>query len=110
MEIQRKGQDSTGEKTNICVNCQNACGGCSWSEIDPDTKKPRFEPVPGWTAKPVLLHIGHYRGKKALVETYSITACPQFIPDGERRSSRGTELSDEQFVELMKQWRILGWF
>ena len=75
----------TGTKTNICFRCQNACGGCSWSEIDPDTKKPRYEPVPGWTAKKVLLNVGYNCKKRRLIETYHITACPEFIPDKERK-------------------------
>lgn len=110
MNIQRKERDGIGSMTNICINCQNACGGCSWSELDPDTRKPRFEPVPGWTAKPVLLHVATLKKEPIIVETYHITACPQFIPDWERKTVRGMALTDEQFVELMKQWRILGWF
>ena len=66
-----------GSKTNICFDCANACGGCSWSEIDPVTKKPRFEPVPGWTAKKVRLKLR----TKHYAETYHITACPEFVPD-----------------------------
>lgn len=54
-------------RTNICFDCQNACGGCCWSEIDPITGKPRFQPVPGWKAKPSKLYsaIGT-RKKRAL--------------------------------------------
>ena len=61
---------------NICIDCKNACGDCEWSEIDPITKHPRFAPVPGWTATPVLLAYRH--GKEAT--TYRITACPKFDP------------------------------
>ena len=70
-----------GRKTNICFDCANACGGCSWSEVDPATKKPRFEPVPGWTAKKVMLKAGMAHSKSIYVETYHITACPEFVPD-----------------------------
>lgn len=62
---------------NICIDCKNACGGCEWSEIDPITKHPRFEPVPGWTAKPVLLTASRH-GQE--VTTFRITACPKFDP------------------------------
>ena len=68
-------------KTNICFDCQKACGGCSWSEIDPATKKPRFEPVPGWTANKVMLKLGTAHSKSVWAETYHITACPEFVPD-----------------------------
>lgn len=63
---------------NICFDCANACGNCSWSEVDPVTGRIRFEPVPGWTAKPVYRPItqGTNRGIRA---GYSITACPEFV-------------------------------
>lgn len=60
---------------NICIDCKNACGDCEWSEIDPITKHPRFAPVPGWTAKEVLLATSRH-GRE--VTTYRITACPKF--------------------------------
>lgn len=85
--------------TNICFNCQNACGGCSWSELDPDTRKPRFEPVPGWTAKPVLLHVATSKKKPIIIETYRVTACPQFIPDAARKANFDS-LTDEQCKQL----------
>ena len=67
---------------NLCFRCQKACGGCSWSELDPVTRKPRFEPVPGWTAKKILLNLGGGGGKKKnITETYHITACPEFVSD-----------------------------
>lgn len=69
-------------KTNICFDCKKACGGCSWSELDPVTGKPRFEPVPGWTAKPArLFYWGGNGTKRCFDETYEITACPLFEPD-----------------------------
>lgn len=69
-------------KTNICFDCKKACGGCSWSELDPVTGKPRFEPVPGWTAKPArLLYWVDNGTRKRYDDTYEITACPLFEPD-----------------------------
>ena len=62
---------------NICIDCKKACGDCGWSEIDPITKHPRFAPVPGWTAKEVLLATSRH-GRE--VTTYRITACPKFDP------------------------------
>lgn len=94
---------------NLCFRCQKACGGCSWSELDPVTRKPRFEPVPGWTAKKILLNVGRSRKKRHIIETYHITACPEFVPDEERHVER-VSITDEQFEKLMKEWRIWGWF
>ena len=71
----------TGKKTNICFDCKNACGGCSWSAIDPETEQIRYEPVPGWTAERVVLNLGDYDGKHRRCYTYHITACPQYDPD-----------------------------
>ena len=97
MEVQKKGCGGLSvSTTNICFDCQNACGGCSWTEIDPATKRPRFEPVPGWTAKPVLLIIGRDKGnKERIAETYHVTKCPQFIPD-EPRKRDTRQLTEEQ--------------
>lgn len=39
------------EHVNICFDCQRAVGGCSWSELDPKTNKPRFEFVDGSITK-----------------------------------------------------------
>lgn len=62
--------------TNICFDCQRACGDCPWSEYDLDREVARFEPVEGWTAKLVThSHQGY---------TYEITECPLFIPDKPR--------------------------
>jgi hypothetical protein len=73
--------------TNICIDCQNSCGGCSWSAVNPVTGKILFEPVPGWTAKKVLLNLGKRsrKGKKIYDETYHITACPQYVPVEQRK-------------------------
>lgn len=76
------------KQANICFNCQRACGDCPWSEIDPETDKPRFQPVPGWTAKRVILRMNVRKGSAEFVETYSITSCPMFIPDSSRRIKR----------------------
>ena len=107
MEVQKKGRGGfTARTTNICFDCQNACGRCSWTEINPDTKRPRFEPVPGWTAKPVLLNVGGMRDRARLIETYHVTQCPQFIPDGQRKTD-GRELTEQQskhFIENLNSY------
>ena len=77
----------SGPTTNICFDCQRACGGCSWSELDPETDKPRFEPVPGWTAEKTKLNRGEPNGSRPFMETYHITACPLFVPDDPARQA-----------------------
>ena len=61
------------KRANICFDCENACGNCSWSAVDMDGKL-LFEPVPGWTARKVTINLG----KGRTTETYHITDCPQF--------------------------------
>ena len=62
---------------NICIDCKNACGGCEWSEVDPQTKKVRFAPVPGWTAKSAV--IGKSRDGEDIT-SFHVMACPKFRP------------------------------
>ena len=75
-------------KTNICFDCARACGGCSWSAVDPETGKVRFEPVPGWTATPISINSRDRRGVHQ-TQSYHITACPLFVDDT-RRAKRDT--------------------
>lgn len=82
---------SIRDKTNICFNCKKACGDCSWSE--------KFEPVPGWTAKKVMLNLGVTHKKRRWAETYYITACPEFEPDPPRESNNLT-MSDKEFEKV----------
>ena len=97
-------------RTNICFDCQNACGGCSWTAVDPKTEKIKFEPVPGWTAKEVSLIVGCYgHNKRTIVNTYHITACPQFKNDKRKRSeSNDLEVTDEQFAAILSRWKRKG--
>lgn len=73
-------------RTNICFDCQRACGGCSWSACHPVTGKPLFLPVPGWTAEPSKLYSAS-NTRKYETWTYHITACPLFFRDVERGNS-----------------------
>ena len=73
---------------NICFDCERACGGCSWTEVDPETGKLRWEPVPGWTAEKTYLTLqstSHGKHKKAITETYHIIDCPLFVPTPPRK-------------------------
>lgn len=77
---------STQNRANICIDCKNALGGCSWTAVD-FTKKGhpiKFEPIPGWDAVPVK----RYENGHA-IKTYSIRSCPQFVPDEKRKIFRG---------------------
>ena len=70
--------------TNICIDCKNACGGCSWSASAPGGEL-LFQPVPGWTAERVLLYLGKTPKGPRFCHTYHITACPQFVSDPPRK-------------------------
>jgi hypothetical protein len=88
-------------QTNICFDCKKACGGCSWSEINPETRKPRFEPVPGWTAEKAILRTGTDMHGIQKIETYAISACPLFEED-EPRKVDYRQLSELQNAEFTK--------
>lgn len=47
---------------SLCWICKKAIYGCSWSQ--------RFEPIPGWKAKPVKLRGG--------ADSYRVQECPLF--------------------------------
>lgn len=57
----------------LCEVCENACGGCSWSE------KNVQKPVEGWDAirNDILPH-GYYSEP---IESYVVLACPKYVPD-----------------------------
>lgn len=63
---------------NVCIYCEKAYGGCSWTEVDPVTNKIRFEPVRGWTAEKAVIH-----SVRKDIPTYCVTACPEFLLDKE---------------------------
>lgn len=66
-----------------CWTCENATGGCSWTEFDEDTGKIKFEPVQGWDATPTSRMVCG----KTVMESYAIHDCPQYVPDGLSRLS-----------------------
>lgn len=53
----------------LCWDCQNACGGCSWSED--------FIPVKGWKAKPTKLK-GY---GDTHTDSFHVIKCPKYIKD-----------------------------
>lgn len=99
-------------KANICIDCKKACGQCPWSEFDPQTGKIRFEPVEGWDAEEVTLFLGAYgNGKKAIVKTYKIKACPLFEKDDrkcKRDSKVLTPAESKWFLENIRHI-LRGW-
>ncbi len=87
-------------KANICFDCQNACGKCSWSR--------NFTPVPGWTAETkYILNGKDYYGKPRFEQTYYISDCPEFVPDDKRNGCNG-EFSEKQIRMLVQHWRRRG--
>ena len=56
-----------------CWTCTKYLGGCPWSA--------RFEPVPGWEAKPVKRRAMPHSAKE-YVDTYDIKFCPMYENDG----------------------------
>ena len=56
-----------------CWTCTKYLGGCPWSA--------RFEPVPGWKAKPVKRRAMPHSAKE-YVDTYDIKSCPLYVNDG----------------------------
>lgn len=87
-------------KESICFDCKRACGGCSWSEVNPDTGKVRFEPVPGWTAENTFQKVN-----KKYISTYRVKACPLFERDDCRPSNNVmlTEIESFMFLENIEQ-------
>lgn len=64
-------------ETNICFDCQLAVGFCPWCEVDPETKKIRWQPIDGWVADvvPYQNAMGNWG------TTFSIKSCTMFVPD-----------------------------
>lgn len=58
----------------LCWDCENALGGCSWSDHW------KHEPVKGWTAVRRDLRIK----EGGEVESYRVIQCPEFVRDSTR--------------------------
>lgn len=63
--------------SNPCWVCQNAGGGCEWTDEDPETGHTSFKPVPGWEAIEATLRADKGQPR---VTTYRILRCPKFKP------------------------------
>lgn len=77
-KLPRKGGANVITQTNICMECAKACGGCSWTAVAADGKTLLWQPVEGWTATPVKINVRAEGGKVREIESYHITACPEF--------------------------------
>lgn len=63
----------------LCLSCAKCYGDCPWSERDPETKRIKFQPVPGWTAEPTW--------KRGCGASYHVVACPLYVSDGKDYSA-----------------------
>lgn len=102
----KKRKNGPSENQNeLCWNCKNACGGCSWSEYDPVKGGVRFEPVPGWVAEPVLIKVE----KNKHLESYHITYCPRFecsTPGWNPEAKRKRKKKITEFSRRLRRRRI----
>lgn len=69
-----KGKIPATGQCNICFDCRKACGGCSWSEINPATGRVRFEPPEGCVTEKCFRR----PDGKEYEEVVRIVACPLF--------------------------------
>ena len=77
----------------LCWNCKNACGGCSWSRD--------FTPVIDWTATPTKII-----GNQYIIPSYSITACPEYISELDNYSVKtNKQIADELGINLRTYYR-----
>lgn len=78
VKLPRKGGANVITQTNICMECAKACGKCSWTAVAADGETLLWQPVEGWTAEPVKISVRNENGVYREIETYHITACPEF--------------------------------
>jgi hypothetical protein len=66
----RKKKPYESANDTLCWKCQNATGGCSWSQ--------ELKPVEGWVAKKTKIRL--QRGAND-IDSFIVRKCPEFIPD-----------------------------
>lgn len=84
----------------LCETCQKAYGGCSWTEVD-ENGKVKFEPVPGWDAKPTLKI-----GGGATYTSYDVKSCPLYVQDRDTRKEKrekADKIDRKDVLELLLQ-------
>lgn len=70
--------------TQKCEHCRKFAGGCTWTEVDLETGRVKFIPVPGWTA----VESTHRVTEGRYDTTFQIIDCPEFVSDGTEARSR----------------------
>ena len=80
--------------SQLCWDCQKACGGCSWSRD--------FTPVPGWKAKPtkIISYTTNGSGRRATkkkfyIDSFAVYECPEFEPLNIK--------NEEEFLKIMQR-------
>jgi len=69
-----------------CEDCINACGGCSFTELD-ENGNLKMEPVPGWKAEKVVWK--PYSKKRDKTQyTYRVIDCPLYKQAGQDEKPR----------------------
>lgn len=75
-------------KDTLCLECANACGGCSWS-------RKKAKPVKGWNAIRKDLVGG--------IESYIVVSCPEYVPDGKKHRSQPIQCVDSK-NRIRRDW------
>lgn len=86
----------TVKATNICFDCERACGGCSWSSIDPVGGGVNFQLPEGCKAEPVR----DMRNPDEII-TYHIMECPLFVQTPSRPNTCSI-LNDDQNEKFLE--------
>lgn len=85
----------------LCWSCQNACGKCSWNQVDLETKKIKFQPVPGWKATPTVK-----KSARTVYDSYEVTYCPEYVKDEPRsqaQQKRNYRIDRETILEMLEE-------
>lgn len=83
----------TVKQPTLCWSCQNATGGCSWTEYG------RFEPVDGWDATPTLIRSKN-EDTLHVIPSYLVNDCPEYIPDPKKKKEDPKEWLIRKLSEM----------
>lgn len=75
-----------GTESQLCESCENACGGCRWSD--------ELLPVEGWNVEPTKVYID----KRKPIDSFHVKSCPMYKPD---KTHNIQSLTDEAFYRLI---------
>ena len=70
-----KGKNMCGQDASLCASCAMTAKGCPWVN--------RYEPIPGWEAKPIKKLVSSIKTKKGTynktyIDSYKVISCPHF--------------------------------